>query len=497
MSATPRINETVLRNRLAELSEARDWQLDTLTALERFVRTADDYELFRVNPVQYAAATELAVDDAISLFLHAAKIGLFEMDWLVLCEYCPQVAGSFRELDQVHPRFNCDFCNANNDVALDDYIQVAFTVSAQVRDIAFHHPDTLSVADYYLRYNFAKGFIPPGGMTPEQIVALLSREFADIEPGERRRFEFDVTLGRFEILDLAHGQLLVFFCDGEAAPAQDSVVRLDNGRLVAPGHNIGPRDMSLGDGSFSFRQAGDLRPGPHLIEIENLMDERGRFWVVQYPADFVPHHVAYEPFLSGKRLLLSSTFADLYRGQLVNEGEGLTVSDLTFLFTDLKASTPLYDSVGDMNAYFMVRQHFEILNDAIQAHSGLIVKTIGDAIMAVFERPADAVAAGVAMIEGIERYNRTVSRPLGLKVGLHRGRAIAVTLNERIDYFGQDVNIAARVQDLAEAGEICLTDDTVTATGVSHLLTARTVFRTDVQLRGVGQTVGVHRIKVA
>ena len=96
--------------------------------------------------------------EAIELFVHAAKVGLFEMDWLLICAYCPQVAGSFRELDQVHPRFQCAFCNAINDVALDDYIQVTFTVSSAVRDIVFRHPEMLSVEDYYLRYNFSKGF---------------------------------------------------------------------------------------------------------------------------------------------------------------------------------------------------------------------------------------------------------------------------------------------------------------------------------------------------
>jgi hypothetical protein len=125
--------------------------------------------------------------------VHAAKVGLFEMQWLLICAYCPQVAGSFRELDQVHPRFQCEFCNALNDVALDDYIQVTFTVSSAVRDIVFRHPEMLSVEDYYLRYNFSKDFKAPHGMTHEQLVAALSRGFADIEADQQRSFEFDVT----------------------------------------------------------------------------------------------------------------------------------------------------------------------------------------------------------------------------------------------------------------------------------------------------------------
>ena len=157
-------------------------------------------------------------------------------------------------------------------------------------------------------------------------------------------------------------------------------------------------------------------------------------------------------------MLLTPSFGELYKAQLVDEGESLTVSDMTYLFTDLKQSTPLYESVGDVNAYFLVRQHFEILNKIIRERSGSIIKTIGDAVMAGFERPQDAVRASIEMIEELSRFNRTASRPLGLKVGVHRGRAIAVTLNDRIDYFGQDVNIAARVQGLADVNEVCISD---------------------------------------
>ena len=217
------LNERLLRQRFIELEAARNWAPHTLPELERFIRNADDYELFRVNPIQYASANGLMEADGIELFVHAAKVGLFEMDWLLICAYCPQVAGSFRELDQVHPRFQCAFCNALNDVALDDYIQVTFTVSSGVRDIAFRHPEMLSVEDYYLRYNFSKGFKAPHGMTHEQLVAALSRGFADIEAHQQQSFDFEVTAGRFEVLDLSHKLLLVFFANGDAVgTAQDA-----------------------------------------------------------------------------------------------------------------------------------------------------------------------------------------------------------------------------------------------------------------------------------
>jgi class 3 adenylate cyclase len=490
------INERLLKQRLTDLQTARTWTPNTVLELERFIRTADDYDLFRVNPIQFANANGLSEANGIDLFVHAAKVGLFDMDWLLICAYCPQVAGSFRELDQVHPRFQCAFCNALNDVALDDYIQVAFTVSGIIRDIAFHHPEALAVEDYYLRYNFAKGFKPPHGMTHEQLVAALSRGFADVDPGREQRFDFEVAAGRFEVLDLRHKLLLVFFAEGAAAEPQKTLVQLESGRFLVPDRQTGPREMDLGEGRFAFRQAGDIRPGKHTIRIENRAADRGRFWFLQYPYGFQPHLVEYEPVLSGKRLLLTPCFQDLYKTQLVDEAESLTVSDITYLFTDLKDSTPLYDSVGDVNAYFLVRQHFDILDKVIRKRSGTIIKTIGDAVMAGFERPQDAVHAAIEMIEELARFNLTASRPLGLKIGVHRGRAIAVRLNDRIDYFGQDVNIAARVQGSADVNEICMTHTVMEAPGVSDILEKRSLSRGYENLKGIGQKMEIHRLAV-
>src|SRR6266550_1126142 len=426
MKGSSPVSESLLRQRLTELGSIASWAPHILSGLERFIRNAGDYDLFRVNPIQYATANGLGQAEGIELFVHAAKVGLFEMQWLLICAYCPQVAGSFRELDQVHPRFQCEFCNALNDVALDDYIQVTFTVSSAIRDIVFRHPEMLSVEDYYLRYNFSKHFKAPHGMTHEQLVAALSRGFADIEADRQRSFEFDVTAGRFEVLDLSHKLLLVFFANGEPAEPQGTQVQLESGRFVVPDLTTGPREMVLGDGRFAFRQAADLSPGKHIIEIENRTSDRGRFWFLQYPFDFEPHLVEYEPFLSGKRLLLTPSFGELYKTQLVHEGESLKVSDMTYLFTDLKQSTPLYESVGDANAYFLVRQHFEILNKIIRERSGTIIKTIGDAVMADVNEVCISATVMEAPSVGDIVKSRSVSRNyenlkgIGQKMEVHR-----------------------------------------------------------------------------
>ena len=133
------------------------------------------------------------------------------------------------------------------------------------------------------------------------------------------------------------------------------------------------------------------------------------------------------------------------RSQTLPATEGLAVADLTFLFTDLSDSTTMYDRIGDATAYDLVRRHFDALERVIAEHGGAIVKTIGDAIMATFVDPGSAVRAATRMVARLADFNRASSTDLRLKMGLHRGHAIAISSNESVDYFGQSVNIAARI----------------------------------------------------
>src|SRR3954468_10407784 len=185
----------------------------------------------------------------------------------------------------------------------------------------------------------------------------------------------------------------------------------------------------------------------------------------------------------------------LFRSEVIRATEGIGVKDITLLFTDLKGSTALYDRIGDLNAFALVQQHFGRLQEVTVRHNGAIIKTIGDAVMAAFLKPADAVQAALEMRKEIASFNeRQPDKALILKIGVHKGAAIAVTLNDRLDYFGQTVNIAARVQNLAESDEIYISQDVYEAAGVDGALTGFPVDPHTAKLRGVNQDLRVFRI---
>jgi len=239
--------------------------------------------------------------------------------------------------------------------------------------------------------------------------------------------------------------------------------------------------------------------GPVVFEIDNTGPKRGALMLTNWPPEIVamPEKPAleFDPYVSGGMLLARQTFRRLFRSERVDEEEGLGIRQVTFLFTDLKGSTALYERLGDLNAYALVREHFALLEAVAQRHGGAIVKTIGDAVMAAFARPVDAVAAALAILQDIGQFNREHGQAaIILKMGAHCGPSIAVTLNDNLDYFGQTVNIAARVQSFADAGEICLSEALYTAPGVREVLAGRPVEPFDAPLRGVEGDARVYRI---
>ena len=235
-----------------------------------------------------------------------------------------------------------------------------------------------------------------------------------------------------------------------------------------------------------------MRPGPLRITLENRLNVRTlpTIWIV---SDKVHELVGKRrPFLTAKRLLTNQTFRDIYRTDTLDVDQRLKITSLSFLFTDLKGSTELYERVGDLVAYDLVRAHFRILNEIVAAERGAVVKTIGDAVMATFPTPDRAMAAALRMREAL----KDLKGDLLLKIGIHEGPCLAVSLNDRQDYFGRTVNIAARVQGLATSRSIFATRRVVTDSEASKLLQSNGIAATPEKrsLRGIAKQVEIFEI---
>jgi class 3 adenylate cyclase len=474
------LDEKLLDEKLASLETARSWSPRVISKLETHIRSADEEALFRINPFSFAAEKNISENEALDLFLHAAALGLFEMDWLLVCPACSCVVDNFRNLKGVNQNYHCHMCQMDYESRLDEFIAVYFTVSPVVREISLHHPEELSARDYVFKYFACREGRLPDGTPMLHAQQAITRTVEYLPPGDTVRLTIEAEEGA--IVGVSPEGRIAFAYAVEGAPTsgtpQVNVVYGEKARTHA---------------------LGKTTRGATEFLVENPTDRRGCLHVAVVPPWFkMGEPLDFAPFLTGKRLLTTQTFRDLFRSEVIRSSEGLGVRRITLLFTDLKGSTALYDRIGDLNAFALVQRHFEHLQDAVVRHRGAIIKTIGDAVMAAFLEPADAVKAALAMRHEIAAFNRAQpNRSLVLKIGVHNGSAIAVTQNDRLDYFGQTVNVAARVQGLAEADEICVTEDIFEADDVQGELANFVVEREVAKLRGIDQDYPVFRIRAA
>ena len=446
---------------------------EVVSAIEALINGGTDRQLCRVNVLSFAAQNGIDEEKAIGAFLHAARLGLFDLAWNVLCPGCGGVLDVNHTLKSVHKEaYDCALCASGYEPTLDEMVEVAFTVNPRVRRIAAHDPHSLHPWEYFRQIFWGSGIdLPEAGF--EDLMEEVTIDSIELPPGQKAQMSLQMPaefLIVFEpVTHVAH------FIDVKGEPTRERQnLALIFNKVQAP------------------TVTTEMRPGPLRLALENQTDLRTlpSVWI----AGDTLHHMLKKrkAFLTAKRLLTNQIFRDIYRTDTLDVDQGLKLTSLTFLFTDLKGSTELYDRVGDLVAYDLVREHFHVLNEIVASEAGAVVKTIGDAVMATFPTPDRALAAALRMRESV----RKIKNDLLIKIGIHEGPCLAVTLNDRLDYFGQTVNIAARVQNLADSQAILATKSVVEHPQVSKMLERSKLAPTaqDTVLRGVADKMTIYQI---
>ena len=449
------------------------------SAIEALVSSGSDVELNRINVIDFACARGLSEDASLGAFLHAAKLGLFDMSWNLLCPGCGGVLNAHASLKSIHQRqYACAICAAGYEPTLDEMVEVTFTISPRVRHIAAHTPDALPMWDYLAQVYWSSGIAFPAGVPMRELMKDIIIDWLEVGAGEKATMSLQLYEGFFIIFDPMTHAAHFFDVQGEPTRERQEVGIVFNAMQAPTGTT-------------------KMRPGPLRLTLDNRTDKR--VLPAIYLAGDELHHLLgkRKKFLTARHLLTNQTFRDLFRTDTLEVDQRLKLTSLTFVFTDLKASTELYERVGDLAAYDLVQAHFGVLNEVVGRESGAVVKTIGDAVMASFPTPDRGIAAVLGMREAMHKLNaERQSEDLLLKIGIHEGPCLAVTLNDRLDYFGQTVNIAARVQGLATAHSIFATEPIVKHPAVAQLLSSAGI--TPVQqrcnLRGIADEFTVYEI---
>jgi class 3 adenylate cyclase len=447
-------------------------------ALDDLLRDGADHELNRINALAFAEERGLDPDAALGGLLQAARLGLFELSWNVLCPGCGGVLDHGAQLKTLdRSAYHCALCSAGYEPTLDEMVEVTFTVSPRVRRIPAHDPHTLPMWDYARQVFWSTGTdIPQDNF--DQLIQDMIVDAIELPAGEKAVLSVQLPQAFVILFEPVTHTTQFLDIQGEPTKERQALSLVFN-------------EVSAAKGTVS------LRPGPLRLSLDNQTRTR------TLPAMFIAGDALHEllgrrrPFVTAKRLLSNQTFRDLYRAATMDVNQRLKITSMTFLFTDLKGSTALYDRVGDIAAFDLVRAHFARLLDIVAAEGGAVVKTIGDAVMATFPDPARAMSAALRMRHAMDALNRERGGDdITLNIGLHEGPCLAVMLDDRQDYFGQTVNVAARVQDLAQSRAIFTTGQVVGQAAVADVLRAEGLEPIPHQaaLRGVSSEIALYEI---
>ena len=405
--------------------------------LAEHIVMGQETDLARMRPLELARRWGAQQQDVVECMLQATKAGMVTMRWDLLCPNCRGAKSSVATLDALPSGAHCPSCNIDYGRDFAANVEIAFRPAPAVRDPA------------------AGEFCLFGPMTTPHVALQQT-----LAPGEDRLVAARLAPGAYRVRTLHPGGEANLEHDGGAFP--DAVF---DGAGIALGGAL---------------RAGHVRLVNRARREATLLVEE-RAWV--------------KDALTAHRLTTSQAFRDLFAAEALRPGDEVAIGWVALLFTDLEGSTALYTRVGDAPAYGLVREHFGYLARAIRDNEGAVVKTIGDAVMAAFTRPIDAARAALAIRRNVAALNAAhEGEPLVIKIGVHVGPCIAVTLNDRLDYFGSAVNLAARLQGHCRGGEIVLSRAMAGDPDVARLIAARPKAEETTTLKGFDEAVGYVRL---
>ncbi|HJS23832.1 MAG TPA: adenylate/guanylate cyclase domain-containing protein [Pyrinomonadaceae bacterium] len=414
-----------------ESTESPEQKLAIADRLVDFLEHGDDFAVARIRAYKLADDWHEPRRAVLEVCLRATRIGLLDFQWDLLCPLCrgPQESGlSLKEIDaNVH----CDTCKIDFTVNFDRYVELTFRPNPAVR-----------------RVQVPFFCIGSPHWTPHVVAQQL------LPAGDKRELSLPLESGSYRIraLELPGSQDLTVSPEGESS----AQVTLSN--------NGWSQDSLQVAEQFSLALKNETE-AEQLLILERLE------WSDQAT--------------TAAEVTALQMFRDLFASEALRPGEQISVGTLTVLFTDLRHSTQLYREIGDATAFGRVMSHFDVVRKAVMDHDGAIVKTIGDAVMAVFRSAADAL---IAMLEVQRMLAEPVdgSMPLQLKAGLNTGPCIAVTLNDRLDYFGSTVNMAARLEGLSSGADVIISGSVYEDAKVRDLIEAEglSAIEFDMSLKG-------------
>ena len=396
-----------------------------------FIEHGDDLAVSSIRAYKLADDWQEPRRLVLEVCLQATRAGLLDFQWDVLCPLCRGPKQSQLTLKDLDKDVHCETCKIDFTVNFDRYVELTFSPNPSVRRVEVPY--------------FCVG---SPVWTPHVVVQQL------LPAGIKRELSLPLESGNYRLRALElQGAQDIIVSHGGATSAE-----------VTVSTNGWGRELLRVDERFSLSLKNET-------DAEQLLILERTEWSDQAT--------------TAAEVTAMQAFRDLFAAEALRPGEQISVGTLTILFTDLRHSTQLYRAIGDATAFGRVMNHFDVVRKSIADHDGAVVKTIGDAVMAVFRSASDGLAA-MLEVQKTLAAPEDGSLPLALKAGLNTGPCIAVTLNDRLDYFGSTVNMAARLEGLSSGCDVIISRSVYEDAKVRELIKSKglSVVEFDMSLKG-------------
>ena len=410
-------------------------------SLGGFLATAPSQEVTRIRPLALARRLGLDANQVVSACLLGTRDGLFVLLWDILCPLCRVPSEVQDTLKNLREHGRCEACNLDYVLDFANSVEMIFRVHPEIRE-----------ADL--------GVYCIGGPAHSPHVVAQVR----IDAGERIMLDLGLSEGTYQV----RGPRLPYALEFRVEPSS------------------GPRrlDLELRNGPAPALPRV-LRAGGQSIALCNGFDEE---LVIR-----IERSASREDALTAARASSLALFRELFPGEILSPGQLISVATTTLLQTMIEDADDLYAELGDARAFAAIHEHVRLIEERIRRAGGALVKTVGEGVLASFSETAAAVRVGLDLAEVLAAGVAT--KALRARASVHRGPAMAATINEHLDYFGLTVAQTAALLRVAPPGGLVLSSAAAADPAVMALLRARhrqaEVVTAD--LPGAGEAI-VHRL---
>lgn len=435
-------NEAVYSQRVSDVLKQYS-QYELLSQkLRAYLKESYDNEVLAVRPFELADLWQENRKEVLSFLLSAVRAGVVDLRWAVMCPSCKIPTNQQTTLKQLQQETHCQGCQIKYNTEFDRSVEVRFSVNEAIRK---------AKSELYCIGN-------PGSKSEIFAQFLL-------QPNEQRHVVLPLPQTRWKAVLFSQDQQSFSLQQEEVDRVLE--IKIGEEKIVLSKEKVGP---------------------PVVLTLTNTTNKKR---LIQFEDDRWRDQAATAAYVTSL-----SRFRDLFSSEILAPGEEIAVRNLSVMFTDLKGSTAFYQQTGDAKAYHLVRSHFNFINAILEKYNGVLVKTIGDAVFAVFFTSVEAVQAAIEIQQQIGQFNQTHESQFEIKLGVHTGPLIAVNANGRIDYFGSTTNIGSRLEKESQGGDVILTQEVLQDPDTQEFLTTQSHKQEPLttQLRGITQTFNLTRL---